>query len=151
MTGYTLLPATEADAHELAPLLRAEDRDEVLALGAEPAAALLDSVRNAREALTARTLDGRIICMAGVNPATLIGRVGIPWLMGSDLVPAYRRAFMVETRRMVGRWQETFPILRNVVDARYDEAIRWLRWLRFEIGEPVPFAHGLFRPFHREA
>ncbi len=148
---YTLLPATEADALELAPLLRAPDRAEVIALGVEPAAALVESVSRAREAWTARTEDGRIICMAGVNPASLIGQIGIPWLLGSELVSAHRRAFMVETRRQVARWQAMFPILRNVVDARYAEAIRWLRWLGFEVGEPVPIAHGLFRPFHREA
>lgn len=150
MAAYTLLPATEADAYELAPMLRAQDHAEVIALGAEPEAALLESVRTSREALTARTGDGRIICMGGVCPATLIGQTGVPWLLGTDLVPEYRRPFLRETRRMVGRWQETFPILRNVVDARYGEAIRWLRWLGFEIGEPVPVAKGLFRPFAKE-
>ncbi len=152
--AYTLHPATEADARELAPVLRAPDRDEVLAMlgpAADPADGLLASLATSREAWTARDADGRIICMAGICPASLIGRVGIPWLLGSDLVPAHRRAFMVETRRQVERWQGMFPVLRNLVDARYAAAIRWLRWLRFEIGEPVPFAHGTFRPFHREA
>lgn len=148
--AITMLPATEEDACELAPLLRAEDRDEVLALGLDPVDGLLQSVAGAHEAWTYRT-DGRIICMAGVGPLSLIGATGVPWLLGSDLVPAHRRAFLVETRRAVARWLTFFPLLSNVVDARYDAAIRWLRWLGFTIGEPFPLGQGLFRAAYREA
>ncbi len=146
----TMLSATEEDACELAPLLRARDHDEVLALGFDPVDGLLQSVAGAREAWTYRA-DSRIICMAGVAPFSLIGTTGVPWLLGSDLVPAHRRAFMVETRRMIGRWLTLFPTLRNVVDARYDAAIRWLAWLGFEIGPPFALARGMFRRVHKEA
>jgi len=146
----TKLPATEDDARELALLLRAEDRAEVLALGREPVEGLLEGLRSAREAWTWRD-DGRIICMAGIGPLTLIGYTGVPWLLGSDLVPAHRRAFMVETRRTVARWLTIFPMLSNVVDARYAAAIRWLRWLGFTIGEPFPLGRGLFRAAYKEA
>ena len=146
----TMLPATEDDARELAPLLRAEDQAEVLALGVEPVPALLNGVVTAREAWTWRD-DGRIICMAGVSPLSLIGQTGVPWLLGSPLVVQHRRAFMVETRRMVAHWLTLFPVLRNAVDARYDAAIRWLRWLGFTVGEPFPLAKGMFRIVHKEA
>lgn len=145
----TMLPATEDDARELAPLLRTEDRAEVLALGLEPVDGLLQSLAAAREAWTWRD-DGRIICMAGVAPLSLIGSTGVPWLLGSPLVVAHRRAFMVETRRMVAHWLRMFGVLRNVVDDRYAAAHRWLRWLGFEIGEPFPLANGLFRVVHKE-
>lgn len=146
----TMLPAAEDDARELAPLLRKEDRAEVLALGVEPVDGLLQSLSAAREAWTYRD-DGRIICMAGVAPLSLIGSTGIPWLLGSPLVATHRRAFMVETRRMVAHWLTVFPILRNAVDARYDAAIRWLRWLGFTIGEPFPLGRGVFRVVQKEA
>jgi hypothetical protein len=145
----TMLPATEDDARELAPLLCAEDRAEVLALGLEPVDGLLQSLAAAREAWTWRD-DGRIICMAGVSPLSLLGSTGVPWLLGSPLVAAHRRAFMVETRRMVARWLTLFPALRNVVDARYAAAIRWLGWLGFTIGEPFPLAKGRFRVVQKE-
>lgn len=146
----TMLPATEDDARELAPLLRVEDRAEVLALGIDPVPALLNGVVTAREAWTYRD-DGRIICMAGISPLSLIGHTGVPWLLGSPLVLEHRRAFMVETRRMVARWLTLFPLLRNVVDARYEAAIRWLRWLGFSIGAPFPLANGTFRVAVKEA
>lgn len=146
----TMLPAALDDARELAPLLRAEDRAEVLALGCEPVDGLLQSLTASREAWTWRD-EGRIICIGGVAPLSLIGQTGVPWLLGSDLVPVHRRAFMLETRRMVARWLGMFSVLWNVVDARYAEAIRWLRWLGFTLGEPLPIGRGLFRAAVKEA
>ena len=146
----TMLPATEDDARELAPLLRSEDRAEVLALGLDPVDGLLQSLAAACEAWTWCD-DDRIICMAGVAPLSLIGSTGVPWLLGSPLVPRHRRAFMVETRRTVARWLGMFVVLRNVVDDDYAAAHRWLRWLGFEIGEPFILANGRFRVVQKEA
>lgn len=67
------------------------------------------------------------------------------------MVARHRRAYMVETRRMVARWLMMFGVLRNVVDDRYVAARRWLRWLGFEIGEAFPLANGRFRVVHKEA
>ena len=149
--AYTLLPASEADAHELAPQLRAPDRAEVIALGVEPVEGLLQSLRSSQEAFTARAEDGRIICMAGVCPASLVGPTGVPWLLGSELVPAHGPHFLRESRRLVARWLTMFQVLRNIVDSRYTAAIRWLEWLGFAIGEPMPFGSGTFRLAHKEA
>lgn len=135
---YTLLPATEADAHELAPLLRAPDRAEVLALGLDPIDGLLQSVRESREAWTARA-DGQIICMTGVCPLTSIGQTGVPWLLGSDLVPAHGPHFLRESRRLVARWLGMFSILQNRVPADYEAALCWARWLGFTVHPERPF------------
>lgn len=153
----SILPAIEVDARELAPVVRQEDRAEVLALLGPvhpvegPAGGLLLGLATACEAWTARDDAGRIICMAGVSPFSLIGSTGVPWLLGSDLVRMHRRVFMAESRRLVARWLTWFDSLRNVVDARYAAAIRWLRWLGFEIGPPFELKHGLFRRVFKEA
>ena len=152
-----LLPARDVDARELAPVLREEDRAEVLALLGPvhpvegPCDSLFQSLASAREAWTARDARGRIICMTGVSQMSLIGSTGVPWLLGSDLVTAYRRVFLVESRRMVAHWLTLFEVLQNVVDARYGAALRWMRWLGFEIGPPFALAHGLFRRVSKEA
>lgn len=138
-----MLPATEADAHELAPLLRAPDRAEVLAMGVEPLDGLLASVRGSAEAWTMHA-DGRIVFMIGVNPLSSIGRVGVPWLLGSDLVPVHRRAFMVETRRLLDVAHGRFPILRNYIHDRHRAALRWMGWLGFTIRDPRPIGSGVF-------
>ncbi len=144
----TMLRAREDDARELAPLLRSEDRAEVLALGVDPFHGLLQSVAASRKAWTYRD-DAQIVCMAGVAPLSLIGSTGLPWLPGSPLVAARRRAFMVETRRMLAHWLTMFDVLRNVVDAQYEAAVRWLRWLGFKVGKPFRLANGQFRVVHK--
>lgn len=149
----TMLSATKDDARELAPLLRAEDRAEIDALsGRDPAGLLVESVAASWEATTYRA-DGALICIGGVAPLSLIGRTGVPWLMGTDLVPVHRKAFMRHSREAMPRWLAHFPVLRNVVDARYAEAIRWLRWLGFRFGLPMSIGvAGLpFLPFQMEA
>lgn len=148
-----MLPATEDDARELAPLLRAEDRAEIAALSGRDAAGLLiESVAASWEATTYRA-DGALICIGGVAPLSLIGSTGAPWLMGTDLVPVHRKAFMRHSREAIPRWLAQFPVLRNVVDVRYCEAIRWLRWLGFRFGTPVivGVAGFPFLPFEMEA
>lgn len=134
----TLEPATEADALELAPLLREADRAEVLALGRDPVEALSVSVGRSAEAWTARDDGGAIICMGGVVPASLIGPTASPWLLGSPLVERHARTFLRETRRLVDRWSQEWPSLRNMVDARYERAHRWLRRIGFTVSEPRP-------------
>lgn len=149
--------AVPGDAAELAPALRLEDRAEVLALLgpvdpiAGPAESLLHGLATAREAWTARDRAGHIICMAGVSPFSLVGSTGVPWLLGSDLVSRHRRAFLAESRRLVAHWLTWFDSLRNVVDARHGAAIRWLRWLGFEIGPVFALSHGRFHRIYKEA
>lgn len=145
----TMLPATEDDARELASVLRIEDRLEVEALGFDAFEGLFQSLIGAQEAWTYRA-DGQIVCMAGVTSCSLIGRRGVPWLLGSVLVGQHRRSFLVETRRMVTHWLTLFDVLSNVVDVRYEAAIRWLRWLGFEIGPPFDMVNGRFCVVRKE-
>lgn len=148
-----MLPATEADALELAPILRKEDLAEIEALsGRDPSELLVESVRMSVDSFTVR-VDGKLMCVGGCAAQSLIGRTGIPWMMGTQLVREHPRYFLPQSRAMVARWLTQFPVLRNVVDARYEESIRWLGWLGFNFGEPTPMGvSGLpFLPFEMEA
>lgn len=145
-----LFPSTEADARELEPRLRAVDRTEVLTMGIDPLDGLLASVRGSDEAWTVRA-DGEIVFMIGVCPLSTIGRVGVPWLLGSDLVSKHRRTFMVETRRLLAVAHRRFPILRNYIHDGHRQALRWMDWLGFMIRDPQPIGSGLFWIAEREA
>jgi hypothetical protein len=59
--------------------------------------------------------------MAGVCPLTAIGQTGVPWLLGSDLVSTYRRAFMLETRHAIGRWLDA----PSATTTCHDRSQRW--------------------------
>lgn len=142
-----MIPATEVHALELAPRLRAADMREIeAAIGIAPLKALRLSLTRSTEAW-AGTVDGEVACVFGVGPLSLLGGEGCPWLLGSDLVERNAIAFARRNRAMVARWLRTYRVLRNHVDARNTQAIRWLGWLGFELKPPVPY--GVSRlPFH---
>ncbi|WP_428659501.1 hypothetical protein [Reyranella sp.] len=140
-------PATVADARML--VLRAADREEVEALtGRDPREALVASVERSASAWAGRA-DGELVCLFGVVPMSLVGVVGVPWLLGSDAVARYGRPFLRRNRVYLREMLRVFPVLRNVVDARNAVSIRWLRWLGFTLGTPQPMGvRGLpFIPF----
>ncbi len=144
-------PATFRDALTLS--LRRADRDEVEALtGRDARAVLVESVEKSASAW-AGLADGKLVCLFGVVPMTLTGVTGIPWLLGSDQVAAYSREFLRRNKGYVQTMLKDFPVLTNVVDARNTVSIRWLRWLGFTLGEPLPMGPlGLpFIPFRMEA
>jgi hypothetical protein len=131
-------------------MLRTEDHAEVIALGVQPVDALVGSLKGSAEAWTLRA-DGRVMCMTGVCPVSLIGRVGVPWVLGSEVVLQNRTWFLRTSQQMVARYLSRFPVLRNVVDARYRKAILWLDWLGFVIRDPMPIGSGVFWTFEMEA
>jgi RimJ/RimL family protein N-acetyltransferase len=144
-------PATFRDALTL--VMRKADREEVEALsGRDPREVLVESVERSASAW-AGLADGKLVCLFGVVPMSLVGVTGIPWLLGSDDVCTYGRAFLRRNRAYVHAMLAEYPVLTNVVDARNDVSIRWLRWLGFRLGEPQPMGpHGLpFVPFRMEA
>jgi hypothetical protein len=89
------------------------------------------------------------VCMFGVGAASVLGRVGVPWLLGTDRLAEIPRAFARLSLDGVGMMHAAFPTLANWSDARHTTAHGWLRWLGFRLGEARPMgALGLpFVPF----
>lgn len=141
-------PATEDDARDLAPRLREADAEEVWATSLKtPEQALLSSVRMSTHAWSG-FVDGNLVCMWGCGPASMLDRIGVPWMLGSDDVLKHQKAFLRRNREYVQEMLSCYTRLVNWVDARNTVSIHWLRWLGFEIGEALP--HGaLNMPFHR--
>lgn len=149
-----LLPATPAMAEELARTMRPEDAAEVFASsGKGPHAALVDSIERSDGAL-ALLFDGEVAAMWGVAPVpgtapTLLGGplVGVVWLLTGAAVSRRRNTFLRLCRPAVRGLLRRYPVLVNAIDARYQVAVRWARWLGFRVDEPVPFGFE-GRPFH---
>lgn len=69
----------------------------------------------------------------------------VVWAVFTKAIERHPIAFLRESRRLA----ETFPCtVENYVDARNTAAVKWFRWLGFEVSEPVPYgANGEL--FHR--
>lgn len=143
-----IVPATAEHVTSIASRMRAEDAAELYAsVGLSPLVGLRLSFERSLYAWT-WLVDGVPATMFGVGAFSIIGDVGIVWMMGTDLVVDHWPAFLRCTKRNIGKLLSIYPILTNFVDARYTDCIAWLRWLGFVIEPAVP--HGFERrPFHR--
>ena len=148
MTTYEVVKATPEHAVDMAPRLRLADRAEIWASSkATPTRTLLASIKESRWAF-AGLVDGEPVCLFGIVPVGLIGPVAVPWLLATDAMERHARMFLHRSRHTVAIMSQAYPLLVNYVDARNKVSIKWLKWLGFDIMEPVP--HGSFGlPFHR--
>ena len=145
---YEIVPATSQHASELSLTMRKADRDEVVAQAdVHPAFGLGYSIGNSEKSW-AGLADGEVLCLFGVAAKDeMDATVGAPWMLGSDALVTHQRAFLRGCHGVVAEMQSMFPVLENHVDARNTTAIRWLRWLGFDIFATEPY--GPFNlPFH---
>jgi hypothetical protein len=94
--------------------------------------------------------DGVPVCMFGVMPLSVLGAIGAPWMVGTSDIDRLQVPFLRRSRPYLAAMRERYDVLVNNVDDRNEAAKRWLRWIGFTLGDPVP--HGPdgvpFRPFH---
>ena len=150
--GYVVKARAE-HVIELACNIRDEDRREINAWTRSGVMhGLYRSYRVSTHCWTAM-LDDKVLFMFGVAPISVLGRVGSPWLIAAKGVEKVQRQFIRECRDYLKEMLRVYPELRNYVDVRNNASIRWLEWMGFTLGEPVPF--GLngepFIPFARRA
>lgn len=130
-----IVPATMAHAARL--YLREGDRREIEALGLHKMQAIKMSLDRS---ITAETYiaDGEIAAIAGCQMTCMTGGQGVPWLLTGEPVNRHKKEFLRHTRARVEEMRRRHGSLVNMVHAEYAEAVRWLKWLGFEIGAPVP-------------
>lgn len=145
MVEYTAVPATEAHALELAPVMSKADVDEVWA-GEQrtPEQALLQSLAETPEPI-AWLADGEVMFICGIGKIDRIG--GVIWGLSAQSLPQHSRAFLRFSKNFVAEARKKHAVLLNFVDMRHTVAVRWLQWLGFEISPPEALGPTK-RPFH---
>lgn len=125
---HSVLP----DVEKLDSDMREKDRKEALALGMDARKALYLTFKCGILRKSA-FLDGKIVAMWGIcgTPLSLVGR---PYLVTSNTVSEmnplkFARVYAKEVQTMAS----LFPVLENYVDAKYDEAVRLLKIVGFEL------------------
>lgn len=135
---------TQSDIEDLAAGLRAQDRAELDACGhPDHLAAIASSVRASAWAFAVR-VDGGLAAIMGVSRhGTLMAPVGIPWMLGTDLVPQHRRTLATLAPEYIRRMLREFPVLTNIVHAKNTVSVHWLRRVGFTLHEAQPLGpHG---------
>ncbi len=127
--------ADESDAGMIVPLLRPADRLEVMRMGeGDPEGVLRRTIRQSDDAGVFFDRD-RLLCAFGIVRSLDVGH---PWLIGTEYLSGTPKAFLRGTRLRVQEWKQEYRLLTNWIDAEYPQAIRWLQWLGFTIGQPEP-------------
>jgi hypothetical protein len=75
------------------------------------------------------------------------GDAGVPWLLGTEVLVAQRRAFIRQAPAYIDLMLQAFPRLLNHVHAENTRAVLWLKRAGFTLHAPHPHpATGV--PFH---
>lgn len=148
MAVAEVLPVTADDVATILPIVRQADIDEITeALGIPMASALQDAITGSLNAKKI-VVDGLVVAVFGDAPYSILGSIGVPWLISTIHVEHHARAFLKvckpEVQGMLTRHQH----LMNYVDARNTVAIRWLKWLGFTFGPAAPYGARRFL-FHQ--
>lgn len=135
-------------AYSVSSDLRDSDIHEIRAMTPLPIAEALSlAIRESRKAWI-WVVDGRVVCIFGVAPLSMVSGSGSPWMVATSDVYKHRVAFLRESKRWVRVMRSMFPLLWNYTAADNQAGIDWLRWLGFEVKEPEPM--GRFQePFCR--
>lgn len=147
-----IVPATQAHIEQILPHVRQSDRDEFLAASGWTARQVLECGLKTSTVVCAGLIDGEVVTIFGVAPASMIGGVGWPWLVGTDALAKHQKVFLRRCRHIVAAMLAIYPRLENYVDARNHVAKAWLHWLGFKLDDAAPYGvQGLpFHQFHLE-
>jgi len=144
---FELRDATEEDCLAVALNMREADAAEVLASGGyTPKDAVLTSFGLSHETFAA-VVDGEVLAVWGVAPLNILDGAAVVWMLTAKALEKWALFFLRKCRAEVRRLLQHWRVLLNAVDARYTKALRWAKWLGFEVLDPAPFGvAGL--PFH---
>jgi hypothetical protein len=85
-------------------------------------------------------VDGNIVAIFGVQRLSFITDFGVPWMLGAKNMDKYWITFARHCKPVFKLMSENFSELANYVDDRNDLAKLWLKYLGFQLSEPL--AHG---------
>lgn len=89
-------------------------------------------------------LDGAVVAMWGLVSRSTLSPIGQPWCLTTVLVNQHRKLFIGYSRRFLNEMLAICPRLEVYVDAEYKAAVRWMRWLGFELTEFSIEGHPFF-------
>ncbi|MEE9598140.1 MAG: hypothetical protein V3V96_15320 [Acidiferrobacterales bacterium] len=146
---YEFVPTIQEHASYLAEHMRQEDVDECwAACRYTPEQAVKVSVDGTPNPITILR-DGEVVGIYGVGKQTLLGGLGIPWMLRTDLPVGHTRKFYRSMRKMVDDMNTRADYLLNYVDVRNRTSVSWLSRVGFTLHDPVPYGPDelLFHPF----
>lgn len=132
-SDLTVRDSVISDVYRLADNLRRQDADEIARVDMTPRMALRKCFKESLFYRKTALVGTTVAAMWGCS-GNLLADTGRTYLLTSpESVDIGRFAFVRLYRNEVDRMLELFPTLTGLVDNRYDEAIKLLRLVGFEV------------------
>ena len=148
MHKVEIIPVTDELVAAILPRVRQADRDEFIAAGGMQPADVIARAMKSASVSAAGLINGQVVTIFGISPASIITGRGIPWLISTDLMALQPVTFLRHCRPVLRDMSQGYRFLENYVDARNHAAKSWLHWLGFRLEDPAPYGlMGL--SFHR--
>jgi hypothetical protein len=88
-------------------------------------------------------IDGKIACVWGLVPPTLLSDQAYMWLLTTDLMQEHQFVLVRHSQRVIEDVLKKYNMITGVCIVGENKSIRWLKWLGAEFGKPdgnkVPF------------
>lgn len=92
--------------------------------------------------------DNKVLCYLGLIPPTLLSDRAYLWLNVTEHMHEHVFLFVRYSQRVVAEMLESYPTICGHTEIANYKAIRWLKWLGAQFGEPV---NDLALPFEIKA
>jgi hypothetical protein len=137
------------DARRIAPLLREQDRFEILtASGEDPEVVLPRALNGSKGIVTfVETPGGDPILISGARPSH--PNAAVIWMVGTPLLKTIAFRYAREAHRYVDEWHQQYPLLWNTAWAGNDLHLKWLKFMRFSFIRRVQYRGQPFIEFAR--
>lgn len=134
--------ATIQDALFVSKNLRDTDKRELKRAGkTNYEQAVLDSVRISPFAFAALE-DGVPLCVFGLLPDGVLSIRARVWMLGTNAINENKKEFVKTCRTVISEMLDIYPVLYNIVDANYPQAIRLLKFLDASFGGEITLDTG---------
>jgi hypothetical protein len=135
----SIRPVVPGDAEYVAARLHPSGVEEVKnSIYATAQQALAVALSWSVEARTG-TVDGIPFVIYGVCAQSLLSPAGVPWMLCTTDIHKCPITFARQSRRLFEEWRARFEYLVNYVDASDEIAVKWVRWMGFDLHPAEPY------------
>lgn len=140
---------TPAHVAEIATTAREVDRLEIFYQTGKGLPEALEYAFDLSTRVWAGYVDDKLITVWGVALGSVADGVGVPWQLATDDLERVAVPFIRRCWHYRNIMREGYDVLHNNVWAGNHTSIRWLKWMGFKLGEPVPMGpfREMFIPF----
>lgn len=98
---------------------------------------IMDYCLRMSESIWTGTVDGKLACMWGLIPPSLMSFQAYLWMMHTPLVEEHTFLFVRYSQLAMKEMLKEYEVIVGHVEAEQDRSIRWLRWLGAVFDQPV--------------